>query len=259
MVARLGIATGSAVHGGLGKSGFDGENGFSFGGGYVRLVSRELEHLLHVFEIFRTRLDRLGIVFNVVIAVGQSDSTLVDVCDGHARVVHVRLLIEGEQSWLVSLVHIGDLLDHVGPGLQTIDARELGSQGRGAFLLDGGLIHTGGVEVAHFLLGCAVLAGGLRLVEDVAQDVKVLLGEFVETAPTRLVGRYGIVLHPVSTGVLVKVHTGLGRLVDCGYVKAGDLFGTAGSRGSGLGGTEDCGTPQEYNQKNTHGHSCLAS
>ena len=112
------------------------------------------------------------------------------------------------------LVHVADLLYQAGLRIDRVDARELRQEGRGALGFDGRLVHTGCIEGANLLFDGGTLSGGLRLHQDVTEYVDVLLGQSVKASPTRLVGRYRIVFHPVAARVTIEIDTGIDALVD---------------------------------------------
>src|SRR5208283_3148688 len=91
----------------------------------------------------------------------------------------------------------------------------------------------------------------LCLGQYVAQDITIALVKCVESPPLRLVRRNGIVLHPVSTRVLIEVHAGINALIDGIDVEDGDFarnaVTSARRRRAGLGRTEYRGQEQRKN------------
>ena len=134
-------------------------------------------------------------------------------------------------------------------------------QRRCALLLDGRLVHAGGVIVAHFLFDGGVLPRGLSLLQDVAQDIEIVLIQLVEAAPAGFVGWDGVVLHPGSAGILIEIHAGIGGLIHGGHVEAGDLFGKLGrrrTRGCGLRHGQNGSKQHRESQDHSDPHFCLA-
>ena len=187
------IAADGAVHGGFGESGLDGQHGLGFGSGNFGLVARQLKHLLHVVQVFLTRLDRLGVVLDVVIAIGQSETALIEVSDGLARIVHVGHLAEAEEHADAVALQGADLRDELLLAVECSDSLHRRHEWFGAALLDGGLVHAGSVIVSNLRLDCSVLAGRLGLLQNVAQHIEIALAQAVIAAPARLCPRDGIV------------------------------------------------------------------
>ena len=211
-----------------------------------------------MLQILLPRLHRLGIVFQVVVAIGQRDPALVEDRNGFGRIVHVGLGEEGKQRRRGIAVHVCHLPNEIGFRLDTVNAFQFRRQGRNPLFLDRALVHAGAVVSTHHGFNCRVFARSLRLGQQVAQDIEIVLLELVEPAPPRLIGRNGIVFHPGSTGVLVEVHTGIDSLIDGGDVEAGDFLGKGGRRRAGLGRTE-YGDQQHGKKKGNASrlHSCL--
>src|SRR5208283_1102435 len=96
----------------------------------------------------------------------------------------------------------------------------------------------------------------LCLGQYVAQDITIALVKCVESPPLRLVRRNGIVLHPVSTRVLIEVHAGINALIDGIDVEDGDFarnaVTSARRRRAGLGRTEYRGQEQRKNRENAN-------
>ena len=175
VVALLGIAAFGAVHGNLRQPGLDRKHGLSFGGSVLRFIACQLEHLLHVLLILLPRLHRLGIVFDVVVAIRQRDSTLVEVRDGQTGIVHVGHGIETEQHRDAMAMHVGDLRNDLLLRLDGRDAAHLRLKRRGPLFLDRALVHARRIVVANLLLDGAMLPGRLCLVDEIAQNVEIVL------------------------------------------------------------------------------------
>src|ERR1039458_6484035 len=120
------------------------------------------------------------------------------------------------------------------------------------------LVHARRVIVANFLLDGAMLPGRLCLVDEIAQNVEIVLVQFIETAPSCLVRRNWIVLHPVAARVLVEIHAGFDGLVDGRQIEVRDLLGSVGggrrTRRCCLGYGKNGCQQQRENGKRAHPH-----
>ena len=102
VVAILGVAAFGAIHGSLGESGLDAQHGLRGFGGLFRRLAGEGEDLRDVFDEMLPHLLHLRIViFDVVVAVRQRQSALIDIGDDLIGVVHVGVGIKIEQ-WVGS-------------------------------------------------------------------------------------------------------------------------------------------------------------
>src|ERR1019366_9036101 len=157
-------------------------------------------------------------------------------------------------------MHVGDLRNELLLRLDGCDALHLGLQRRGPLFLDRALVHARSIVVANYLLDGAVLSGRLCLVEQVAQNVEIVLVQLIETSPSCLARRNGIVLYPVSARVLVEIHAGIDSLVDGRQVEVGNLLGKLGGRRSRrlcLGHGKYGSQQQWENGKRADPHVCL--
>src|SRR5580658_3272436 len=105
--------------------------------------------------------------------------------------------------------------------LHGCDPVEIWPQRPGAEAVDGGFIHASAKVIADFLL-VGVAATGLpgELGENAPEELLVVPIELAVDAPTRLVSRDRIVLHPSTAGVLVEVDARVGGLVHGGDVES---------------------------------------
>src|ERR1700682_3552094 len=89
VVKVLGVAAQSAFHGGTGQRGFDFHDGGSAPGCFVGGLADHDEYLLHVVHVALADGDHVRVVFDVVIAIGQGEASLVNAGDGHVGIVKI--------------------------------------------------------------------------------------------------------------------------------------------------------------------------
>ena len=82
MIDLLGIATRGGIKGVLGEGSLDIHYGtFACGGRLFGRVAEQLKHFGDVFDVLLTKIDRLGVVFEVVVAIWEFNIALVDLSD----------------------------------------------------------------------------------------------------------------------------------------------------------------------------------
>src|SRR5262249_2348731 len=174
----------------------------------------------------------LGVLRQVIIAVGKAQSALGNVRHLHSRAVQVGRRAEQEQSGDTQRVQVGDRFDQLifaGDGSNAIQLRLDRSS---AFSVAPSFIHARLVHVADFLHhGAALGIVGRCLFQNGVQYLAIVFRQFVEPAPTRLIRRNGIVFAPVPASVLVEVLARVGGFVDGAQVEG---FGP-GDRGLARG------------------------
>ncbi len=211
MIAFGGIAPLGAVHRRLRQLGFDLQNGFRLSGSGFGLVAEQFEHLLNVRDVALTRLHRLGIALQVVIAIRQPQPALIDIGDHLRGIVQIGRRPESKQSAHALRMQIRNRADQILPRLDRSDPLHLRLDRLRAQRVDVGLVHAGGIVVANLLHHRVAFGTGHRgLFEDGMQDVVVALLQFIEASPARLVSGDGILRHPSAACVLVKVDTRIG-------------------------------------------------
>ena len=102
VVAVFGIAAQSAVHGSLGQRGLNAQHGLRCLGGLLRRLAGKRKHLSGIFHQVLAHLHHLGIVFDVVAAVGQRESALIEVGDHRIGIVQVGRRIKIEERIVVA-------------------------------------------------------------------------------------------------------------------------------------------------------------
>ena len=183
----------------------------------ARGFAQELEHLLHVRQVVRAYFRRPGVVFQVVVAIGEPESALVGFGDIDVRVLVIRTGRETEQSGDVLQVQARELLGDGGLGGECVDAIEVGLQRFRSEFFDGRLIHAGGVEIADLLFvrrALGIADGGLF--EDVLKNGAIAVVDQRQDSPAGLVGRNRVLGHPGSAGVLVEVLARIGGQIHVG-------------------------------------------
>src|SRR5579864_3142028 len=120
-----------------------------------------------------------------------------------------------------------------------VDAVQGGLDGVNAFSIDAFFVHAGGIIVADLLIdGRAARRRLPGLLQDLALDPQVLLAEFIEAVPLRLVGREGVLRAPVAARVLIEVRARAdvgvhGPEIETGLAGLWYVRGSLGERGEG--------------------------
>ena len=232
MVDLLGIAPGNQVQRTLGQVGFDAHDGGGIGRGLVGLLAGQLEDALDVRHILLPQLDGFRVRLQVVIAVGQPKPALVRLSDHRVRVLEILPRAELEKRRDAVAVQVRDFFGKLRLVLQIADAVKLRLERSDPLGVDGLFIHAGGVIIPDFLRDCVAIGRRPgRIFQNLVEDFAVALGQFLERAPSRLIGGDGVALHPAATGVLVEVHAGADGWVEILY--------DAGARGRRLGSQRD--------------------
>ena len=147
-------------------------------------LAGEREQLGGVLDQALARIRHLGIVFQVVIAVGQRQAALVNVCDHVVRAVQVRRRIEIEQRIGPNQLHPGHGFDQRGLVLRIGDALELWPQRVYAMGIRRAFVNAGTVVVADFLGdGIASRAPGGSFLQNLAHDGRISLLDIDKASP----------------------------------------------------------------------------
>ena len=235
VVGLVRVAALDARHRGLGQARLERRHGLRVLGGLRRGFAHEGEHLRDVGKVFVAELLRLVVRLEVIVAVGQSQATLVGPDDDLARVAAVLVGAELEDRVDAHHLEARDLGLERGDRGDLLDRGKLALQRREPLRLDGGLVHARQVEVADLLVVRARSVGGLRdLLEDLVQALAVLLLEEREGPPVGLVGGDRVRLEPSAVAVEVEVLARGHRRVHVRGVDAMDLG--RGDRGAGQRG-----------------------
>ena len=199
------IAAGRTIERRVGELRFEREDRAAVGFRLCRRCLQHPEHVLYVAEIFLFQLQRSRIGLQVIVAVGQAESALIDVGDLPGRIAQVGSRAEPEE-------HVdADALQVRHERRQVIDPRERGDlrkicrEAPLALRLDAGLVHARGVVIARLLPHDV----GRRRLENASQNCKILILELIETSPALPIGRHRIRRHPAAAGELVKVGAGI--------------------------------------------------
>ena len=159
--------------------------------------------------VLREQLFRFRVVAQVVVAVGQAESALAGISDVGAGMLQVRLGLEIEQHVVAAQLPVGNQLRHVRWRPQRHNRGEVVLQRRAAGLVDGGLVHRRGIEIADLLRGAAHVAR-MRgsIFKDAFEDCRVALADFVVQAPGAVFSRNRIGRQPTAVGVLEEIRAG---------------------------------------------------
>ena len=178
----------------------------------------------------------LGIFLQVVLPIGQAETTLVELRDHRIGVFEILTRAEFKQRSHADGLQVRDLTGDLGLVGELADAVEFRLEWGEASGVDGLFVHAGGIEVADLLGGGIAAGGGLGgRFQNLVEDVAVAIRQFIEAAPHGLVGRNGVVLHPGTAGILIEIDAGVHRFVDGGEIK---LRGAAGVTGGRLRGQD---------------------
>ena len=157
MVARLRIAARSAVHRSLRQSSFNPQDGLRRLGCLFLRLPGQREQLRRVVRKLTANLRHVGVIFNVVIAVGQRKAALVNVGDHHIGIVQVRLAVKIEQRIRPDHVRVRDHVDECLFILHGSHAVQFGLKRLEPFRINRLLIHAGGVIVSNLLVNRVAL------------------------------------------------------------------------------------------------------
>ncbi len=140
------------------------------GGSLLRSPARHGEEFRRVVDEMLTHLRHLRVVFEVVVAIGQCQATLIDISNDFAGVMQVGIGIEVKQRiWPVHM-HVGDRFDQDTLVFCSVHAVEIGLQRSCAFGVGCLFVDASTVEVANLLVDGAVSrAGCSSLFQDVVQ------------------------------------------------------------------------------------------
>ena len=111
MVAVLRIAALGAVHRVCRKQGFNHQDGLRRLRRLLRTLACQGKQLRGVVDQNLTLLNFVGIILDIVIAVGQREPALVDVGNNLVRIMQVRLRVEIEQRVRPNQVYVRDLIN----------------------------------------------------------------------------------------------------------------------------------------------------
>ncbi len=225
------IAASDAILRALRQLGFDPHDCSGSGRSLRRRIPNELQHLLHVRQVLFAQLDGLVVVFEIVVAIRQTKTALIECADHLLGVFRVLSGAEVKQRVDILAMKNDDFAQQLLFGLQSGDGVEVSFDRRDAALFDSGGIHAGREEIADLARhGVALRVVGRRLFEDVVERLAVPLGELVEAAPGRLVGWDRILCEPGSAGVLVEVDARVGFAVEGVDVETGGRFRLRGEK-----------------------------
>jgi hypothetical protein len=183
-------------------------------GGFRR--AGELEHLRHVLEVFRARVDEALLGREVVIAVGESEAGGVDAGDDLGGIVIVRRRADAERPVDLHLVQPRDRGLQIRARLDRGDVGEIRLDRFRPELVDALLVHARAVKVGDLLIDRALrpVAAFGEIVEDRAQLLLAQLTGSPAPAPALHRRRNRIRRAPRAVRVIEKVRAGVGVAVD---------------------------------------------
>ena len=191
-------------------------------------VAEQRRHLADVFDVLLAQLQRLGVVAEVVVAIGQAHAALVGNRHLDRRIFEVGLGTEAEEWLHADRVQLGDERRQRVRAGQRGNLLEQRFERRRALRVDRRFVHAGHVVVANLLRPRRRRAGSGCRFENLLQRLVVVLLQLVEPPPARSIRRYRVLRHPASTGVLVEIGTGVDRLVHRIELKARRRLGRWG-------------------------------
>ena len=157
----------------------------------------------------------LGIILDVVVAVGQGETTLIHVGNHHVRIVEIRRRIKPEQAVRADHVRVCNDVNErrlVGCGRHPIQLRLERIQSLRIRRL---LIHARPEIVADLLLDRAPRRSARScLLENASEGDEIPFIQFREADPLCLIRGNFRLLQPVPAGILIKIGTGIDRPVD---------------------------------------------
>jgi hypothetical protein len=184
-----------------------------------------------VLEVALPDFLRLGVGFCVVVAIGQTQATLVQLGDLLLDIVRIGGRIRPKQ-YRRSVGHQLKARHQRGKlpgGFDGGNRIQLRAKRRQAALIRRRLVHASSVEIADLPSERIALRRGGCAFENAVEQVEVVLVELAIDIPTRLVRGNGILLFPSSAGILIQIDARVDRLVQRSQIQAGAV----GQRGFG--------------------------
>ena len=176
-------------------------------------LSRQQEGALHMRRKLAPDLHGSRIGFQIVVTIRKAQAALIQVGDRLRGIAEVGLRVEPEEGRHADRVEIGDENRQVVGVDQRIDGREIVGERHESLRLNRRFVHAGGVIVGG-AFSIRLTGIGRRRFEDAAQDQKVALLDFRETADRTAIRGSRILRDPAAAGVLVEVDAGIGRFVE---------------------------------------------
>ena len=195
-----------------------------------------------MIHVLLAQFHGLGIVFDVVITIGERHSSLIGFCDGLGRVLEILIGGKSENSTDCLTVKPNDFFRQVGFRFEAVDGLEFVCKWSRAGCFDRGFIDAGLIIVADFLLyraACGIVRS--VLFQDSAHGLLAAFLQLVETPPAWMVARDRILRLPFAASVAVKVSAGVDILVEHVYGKAdmSSLWLAGGGSGLSQGQTQE--------------------
>ena len=120
------------------------------------------EHAADVLDVALRKVNGIGVVLQVVVAVGQAEPALVQIGDQLGGILKVLIGAEAEEHVHALAVQLGEQMGKALLILEPGNLVELALERGGAELLNAGLVHAGAVVVANLLVhrGAPGIGGG---------------------------------------------------------------------------------------------------
>ena len=159
VVDLFGIAARNQVERTLGQCRLELQDGGGAGLGLLWLLARQFQYALDVRHVFLAQFDRLGIFLQVILPIGQAQTTLVELRDHRIGVFEILTRTEFKQRFYADGLQVRYFTGDLGLVGELADAVEFRLEWGEASGVDGLFVHAGGIEVAD-LLGGGIAAGG---------------------------------------------------------------------------------------------------
>ncbi len=214
MIGLDGVTHVHVRHGSLGQRGFNLQHGRRFRFGLLLRITQQFQHPRHVLTVVLAQSFRFLVIAKIVVALRQSQPTLQ--CRGnHLRAVlsvligreakhHAHTLLlqpRGQSLQPPRILYFGNALER---DIDRFSPSSVDSRG----------IHTARVEVAHFsFIRARRSVGFFGGLQNLPQRLLVFVRQHRKRAPTRVLRRNRIALHPAAHRELEKIVAGLAALI----------------------------------------------
>jgi hypothetical protein len=206
-----------------------------------------------VFPVRGAKLRRDGIRSRVVVAIGKSESALVERENDARAVLEIRLGATAEHDGHPLQLQLRDLRAQPRKRRDGVDARETRLQGRDPLRFYGEGVHARRVVDAGLVRGVVTRSLG-RILQHASQHDVAAVGNLAEGAVRGIRGGNLGALEPPSVRVLVEIGAGVARGVD---VRAIDAVCGCGILGAQIAARENEERRCERSALNHGGHAAI--
>ena len=212
----------------------------------------EPEHRGDMRDVLGADVGELGVIDEVIVAVGQTEARLAHADHVARRVLGILLDADAERHRDPGLVGGAKRVRKVGSRRDRGDLRHYRRERCKALRLDAGLIHIGGVIGADARrIGIAAALG--RGLDDAARAFERAVPQHVERTEARLVGGDRRDLVPGAVGIVVEAVAGRDAAVHARKIEAEIAeFGLGRGRGSKRGQREQGSRGERGGGQQTH-------